>query len=683
MRMGTKMSLWAITVALLAASLGSGGCSGGSGTVARVYADFDASLAIDQIRLEATVADAPLVGGLLPVKPKRLTSHSFIDVRFADRLAGAQPVFTLAGLSGGAQVAGGAGSVTLVKGQTVTLTVALSAASCSLGQHACNGGGCFDDEDPTHCTLACVSCPVPTAHGFSSCLDFACRTQCDTGFTQCGSDCVDPTQDQANCGGCAKPCAAAEMCQAGHCVPNPCSNGEHPCSGNCVSSSDVAHCGASCSPCAAPANGAASCDGTSCSVTCASGYHACGGACVSNHDVAHCGASCTACPAPAGSTATCDGNSCGLSCGVGYHTCGATCADNSSPLTCGSRCTPCTAPANGTATCVGGACGVTCSSGYVPCGGGCVPSAQGCTATWVLQSTATAPAARSRPSMAYDANRGVSVLYGGYNSTTAQTFDDTWEWNGTAWRQASPPATPGARSGSAMVFDEAHGEIVLFGGETNTGAPLGDTWSYDGATWQSRATTPPSGMAARSFASAVWDSGHGVVLLFAGSTGAGLLNDLWTWDGAAWKQPTITGATPPARMNASALYDPQAAELVVFGGLNSTMGTSVLGDTWVLSAGSWSQVSGTAPSARAGAAFAWHGVHAMGVLFSGDANSATSYPTDTWTYAGGAWHSITPTGTPAGRWRGGLVFDAERGVMVLFGGGSPTSYLNDTWELVW
>ena len=35
--------------------------------------------------------------------------------------------------------------------------------------------------------------------------------------------------------------------------------------------------------------------------------------------------------------------------------------------------------------------------------------------------------------MAYDAARGVTVLFGGYDG--ANYLGDTWEWNGTSWTQ--------------------------------------------------------------------------------------------------------------------------------------------------------------------------------------------------------------------------------------------------------
>ncbi|MBI3892296.1 MAG: hypothetical protein HY303_12305, partial [Candidatus Wallbacteria bacterium] len=56
------------------------------------------------------------------------------------------------------------------------------------------------------------------------------------------------------------------------------------------------------------------------------------------------------------------------------------------------------------------------------------------------------PAARNNHAMAYDATRGVTVLFGGAPSSGGLT-NDTWEWNGTTWTMTtangavgSPPA---------------------------------------------------------------------------------------------------------------------------------------------------------------------------------------------------------------------------------------------------
>ena len=142
-------------------------------------------------------------------------------------------------------------------------------------------------------------------------------------------------------------------------------------------------CGSSCTPCAVPPDGTATCDGMSCGGSCPTGkklcqgacidaaaacaggcpagQHACGGLCPSATDVKACGTSCLPCPVPMGATqATCDGTACGFQCTTGYHMCGNRCARDDDASACGMACTACPADPNGTAQCVGGtwaACG--------------------------------------------------------------------------------------------------------------------------------------------------------------------------------------------------------------------------------------------------------------------------------------------------------------------------------------
>ena len=110
-------------------------------------------------------------------------------------------------------------------------------------------------------------------------------------------------------------------------------------------------CGAECTQCQAPANGSATCDGSSCGFTCNAGFHAQGSICEPNDTLACCGAGCVQCQAPANASATCDGNSCDWVCDGGYHKCGDGCADDTSVNSCGSSCTPCKVSAHGSATC--------------------------------------------------------------------------------------------------------------------------------------------------------------------------------------------------------------------------------------------------------------------------------------------------------------------------------------------
>jgi hypothetical protein len=96
--------------------------------------------------------------------------------------------------------------------------------------------------------------------------------------------------------------------------------------------------------------------------------------------------------------------------------------------------------------------------------------------------------------MAYDPVRQRVLLFGGYDATNRH-LADTWEWDGNHWTQQAPAPSPSARSGHAMVHQDARQRLMLFGGQVwPNGSLLADTWEWDGSQWEQRMppTTPPA-----------------------------------------------------------------------------------------------------------------------------------------------------------------------------------------------
>lgn len=364
----------------LVALLALAACGSPPSTAARVFLDLDPGVAIDQVRLEVDVGGLSLVTlDVPPVAVGELRQGQDVVVRFEDQLAGAKVDFLAAGLSGGAEVARGEASATLVRGRTVETFVTLAAsAGCPAGQHQC-ADSCYPDDDTGHCGLSCAACGVAPVHGQVTCVAGACSFTCDEGFKRCSSECVDLTSDARNCGACGHACEPNQICQGSACVLNSCPGGQHPCNGICVSNLDPATCGSRCDPCPTPANGTATCDGASCGVSCNDGFHACSGACLSNTSVASCGTRCTPCPTAANADVACNGQSCTYTCKTGYHACGNLCVSNSDPDSCGDSCVPCPeAPDHGAVTCDGSTCGYDCNAGYHDCSGWCQVTGQPC-----------------------------------------------------------------------------------------------------------------------------------------------------------------------------------------------------------------------------------------------------------------------------------------------------------------
>jgi hypothetical protein len=87
-------------------------------------------------------------------------------------------------------------------------------ATCPSGEVFC-GGVCYPD-DVDHCGANCTACPAP-AFGTATCNGTSCGVTCD--ILQCGSACVDPSNDPKNCGTCNHDCGI-EVCNQGVCTPD-------------------------------------------------------------------------------------------------------------------------------------------------------------------------------------------------------------------------------------------------------------------------------------------------------------------------------------------------------------------------------------------------------------------------------------------------------------------------------
>jgi hypothetical protein len=163
--------------------------------------------------------------------------------------------------------------------------------------------------------------------------------------------------------------------------------------------------------------------------------------------------------------------------------------------------------------------------------------------TWTWDGTdwtdvgARAPRGRDLSGIAYDAAREQVVLFGGQadcDDLGCFPFKDTFTWEGSAWERRRPATSPGRRATMGMAYDEAHGQVVLFGGNQNFigGRVLGDTWTWDGSTWTRQfPETRPSRRAAVGMA---YDAARGEIVLFGGWSYEAVFAETWTYDGTTW-----------------------------------------------------------------------------------------------------------------------------------------------------
>src|SRR5262249_6078865 len=152
--------------------------------------------------------------------------------------------------------------------------------------------------------------------------------------------------------------------------------------------------------------------------------------------------------------------------------------------------------------------------------------------------------------------------------------DETWTLSRGGWSMVPSPEL-GNRSTSALAFDAARQQIVMFGGASNVGPPLDDTWAYDPGSWSQHvpAASPPR-LTGHVMA---FDAARGSTVLFGGHDGsAAVRDDTWTWTGTNW-QATAPAHKPTARSNAAMGCDPIRRQIVLFGGSDDV---DALGDTW-------------------------------------------------------------------------------------------------------
>ena len=304
---------------------------------------------------------------------------------------------------------------------------------------------------------------------------------------------------------------------------------------------------------------------------------------------------------------------------------------------------------------------------------------------WTLTvpgSTAGVPLHRSWSRLCMEWTRGTSLLFGGFDSTSATmaSLGDTWTYNAATngWTQLQPATSPLARDSHMMAYDQSRNVTVLFGGWDTNGNELNDTWEWNGTNWN-LITPSGSGPVARHDGAMVFDSARGTCILWGGSdfTLGFDYADTWEWNGTSWTQLN-TPAWPLARSGHSMAYDVARARTVMFGGWDAN-GTP-LGDTWEFNGTTWAQVTtALAPAPRLWTAMAYDIARGTTVLFGG-AGAAADF-NDTWEY-NGAWTQRTSTSAPAPLDSQAMTFDIGQNAMVMFGGYDTTLGvdLSDTWE---
>ncbi len=177
------------------------------------------------------------------------------------------------------------------------------------------------------------------------------------------------------------------------------------------------------------------------------------------------------------------------------------------------------------------------------------------------------PGLREAHAMAYDAARGVVVLYGGSDPSGMRT--ETWEWDGRRWHQRGDGVPhPGGKHFGRMAWDARRGEIVHTGGHPPGGAnAVNQTATWDGEAWLLVSESEASFESLAGHAT-TYDSARDLVLVHGGykifwDPQSKAKDKLWGWDGVQWTT-LHEGSSPGGCLMCPMTFDP-VREVAVLG----------------------------------------------------------------------------------------------------------------------
>jgi hypothetical protein len=236
---------------------------------------------------------------------------------------------------------------------------------------------------------------------------------------------------------------------------------------------------------------------------------------------------------------------------------------------------------------------------------------------------------RDKAAIAYDEARGQVVLFGGFDS--AHELADTWLWDGRGWIASHPAVAPPARERAAMAYDPATKELVLFGGvvqrRNHTTLALDDMWTWNGASWTRRhpAHVPPW---SNGLAMSYDPRSESVLLLTLPSSHPNLV---LTPDGVSTRGDTPFGTWAWNGADWREIPTPSAPLFASGAVLHGNPRLTPLPHGDGLLFYSWSVYRGTCPA---------------GVNCEGPADPTGTLHSQTWTWDGSRWTEQHPTRAP-------------------------------------
>lgn len=154
---------------------------------------------------------------------------------------------------------------------------------------------------------------------------------------------------------------------------------------------------------------------------------------------------------------------------------------------------------------------------------------------WVLRATAPLNEEFYAHRLVFDVGHGVVVRFGGGSAGGLRSQTHTWD--GNTWTLVGNGG-PSPREGHVMAYDPVRQRVVLFGGSPGQG---NDTWEWDGSVWREffPAHRPPL----RTYAAGTFNPTAGGTIVHGGYAST-VLSDTWVWDGTDWSELTLYGVPP-------------------------------------------------------------------------------------------------------------------------------------------
>ncbi|HKW13408.1 MAG TPA: kelch repeat-containing protein, partial [Candidatus Krumholzibacteria bacterium] len=274
----------------------------------------------------------------------------------------------------------------------------------------------------------------------------------------------------------------------------------------------------------------------------------------------------------------------------------------------------------------------------------------------------TSPGLRVFPAAVYDSTRDRLLLWGGDGDVFLPT--DLWalSLSGTpTWTQVPANGAPATgRFATTAIYDPVNDRLVIYGGSDYHNRPEGWTINLSGTPAWTQLDTHDPYPHGRSFHTGVYDTARQRLVIFSGyqfAHGSPDRNDLWALSLNTLKWSTVRGTSPETRSFQSAVYDPDADRMLVFGGYSSDAGYDVTGELWELTLDArptWNLLSPTGSGPRASHPIAVYDHHKHRLIVFTD--------TGVWEYTfrkTPGWTRLEPEGTGPVQIHS-AVFDARR-----------------------